>query len=66
MEGTIKMKNDEKWFGFISQDGGKNDYFFHKSDVVWTTFENLNKGDAVTFDVEQAPRGPKATNIQLV
>ena len=61
MNGTIKFFNEMKGFGFISGEDGK-EVFVHQSDLEEgvTVYEN----DAVTFDVEQGDRGPKATNVK--
>lgn len=64
MEGTIKKLN-EKFFGFIAQGEGKKDLFFHGNDLVGVQFDELNEGDAVTFEVEQSQKGPKAAKVQL-
>ncbi len=64
MEGTIKNLN-EKFFGFISQGEGQKDLFFHGNDLVGVSFDELNPGDAVTFEIEQSQKGPKAAKVQL-
>lgn len=61
MNGTVKFFNEEKGFGFVTADDGK-EYFFHKSALGEGT--QINKDDAVTFDVEDGDRGPKAVNVQ--
>ena len=58
--GTIKTKTD-KGFGFISVEGSA-DVFFHHS-ACNGQYENLNVGQTVTFDIEQGPKGPKASNV---
>jgi cold shock protein len=60
MEGTVKFFNREKGFGFIKADDGQ-EYFVHSSAVPEGV--SLNDNDAVTFDVEQGERGPKAVNV---
>ena len=62
MQGTIKKLTDKN-FGFISQDGG-DDLFFHANSLVGTDFSELREGDAVTFEVENTPKGKAATNVQ--
>ncbi|MBC2743863.1 MAG: cold-shock protein [Desulfosarcina sp.] len=32
----------------------------------WTGFKSLNDGDRVSFDVEQGPKGPSATNVTVI
>ena len=65
MTGTIKKKVEEKGFGFISREGEEKDLFFHSNDLVGVTFEELREGAAVTFDIEQGPKGPSAKNVKL-
>lgn len=64
MNGTIKTKTD-RGFGFISRDGETKDLFFHSNDLVGVTFEELQVGAAVTFDVEEGQKGPAAKNVKL-
>ena len=61
MNGTVKFYNRSKGFGFITGEDGK-DIFVHKS-VVEAGVE-LHDGDAVTFDVEQGDKGPRAANVK--
>ena len=62
MNGTVKFFNEEKGFGFIKADDGK-EFFVHKSALDEGV--NLRENDAVTFDVEDGDRGPKAVNVKL-
>ncbi len=64
MNGTIKTKTD-RGFGFISRDGEEKDLFFHSSDLDGVTFEELQEGATVTFDVEDGDRGPSAKKVKL-
>lgn len=64
MQGTIKTKTD-KGFGFIAREGETKDLFFHSNDLVEVTFQDLQVGAKVTFDVEQGPKGPAAKNVKL-
>jgi CspA family cold shock protein len=63
MNGTIKSKT-EKGFGFINVEGEEKELFFHSNDLVGVTFEELNVGDSVTFEVAQSEKGPNAQNVQ--
>lgn len=65
MNGIIKKKTD-KGFGFISREGEAKDLFFHSKSLVGVTFDELQEGDAVTFEVEDSPKGPNAVNVQRV
>lgn len=62
MKGNVKFFNEMKGFGFIAGEDGK-EYFVHQSDLKEGT--RLNENDQVTFNVEEGPRGPKATNVKL-
>jgi len=61
--GTVKWFNESKGFGFITQDDGGADVFAHYSEIQGDGFKNLAEGEAVSFDVVEGDKGPKATNI---
>ncbi len=60
--GTVKWFNDKKGFGFISQDNGQ-DVFVHQTSIQGEGFRTLAEGDKVEFEVIQAQKGYKATNV---
>jgi len=62
MKGTVKFFAEDKGFGFINGEDGK-EYFAHVTGL--SEGVRLNENDAVEFDVEQGDRGPKAVNIKL-
>jgi CspA family cold shock protein len=64
-EGIVKWFNDSKGYGFIEQEGGP-DVFVHHSGINATGFKSLNEGDRVSFDVEDGPKGPSATNVTVI
>jgi len=64
MNGTVKTKTD-KGFGFISREGETKDLFFHSTDLNGVTFEELQVGASVSFDVEEGEKGPAAKNVKL-
>ncbi|MDP2643012.1 cold-shock protein [Candidatus Peregrinibacteria bacterium CG_4_10_14_0_2_um_filter_38_24] len=63
MVGTIKKITD-KGFGFITGEGLEKDLFFHSNSLVGVTFNELQEGDAVTFETEESPKGLNAVNVQ--
>jgi len=65
MKGTIKKKTD-RGFGFISREGEAKDLFFHSKDLVGVTFDELQEGDEVTFEVVEGDKGPSAKNVKRV
>ncbi len=62
MQGTVKWFNDDKGFGFISSEEG-NDVFVHHTSIQGEGFKSLVEGDSVSFDTENGPKGPSATNV---
>ena len=63
MNGTVKFFNAMKGFGFIAGEDGK-EYFVHTTGLNEGVI--INENDAVTFDVEEGDRGPKAGNVTKV
>jgi len=63
MQGTIKKLTDKN-FGFIAQDGEDKDLFFHANELDGTSFDELREGDAVTFEVNDTPKGPAAVQVK--
>ncbi len=62
--GTIKRIVSDRGFGFIAADDEK-EYFFHRSGLEsGTEFDALNGGEAVEFEVEESPKGPRAIHVK--
>ena len=60
--GTVKLFNESKGFGFISQEGGP-DVFAHYSAIDGGGFRTLQEGQQVEFTVTQGQKGPQAEKI---
>jgi len=61
--GTVKWFNEAKGFGFITPADGGKDVFVHFSEIQAVGFKVLAEGQAVTFNVENGPKGPQATRV---
>ncbi|WP_018137804.1 MULTISPECIES: cold-shock protein [unclassified Thioalkalivibrio] len=61
--GTVKWFSDEKGFGFIAPSDGSKDVFVHHSNIQGSGFKTLAEGQKVSYEVEQGPKGPSATNV---
>ena len=67
--GTVKWFNDEKGFGFISNDDNSGDVFVHFSAIQGTGFRSLKEGQKVAFDTEPDPKDSsklRAVNVQAL
>ena len=61
-KGTVKWFNNQKGFGFISDEQG-NDVFVHYSGIQSNGFKSLEEGQEVEFEVVQGAKGPQAANV---
>ena len=66
MNGKVKWFNTTKGFGFIERGDNEKDVFVHISAVRSAGMDGLDEGQAMTFEVEEGPKGPNATNLQKV
>ena len=61
-KGTVKWFNDQKGFGFITDENGK-DVFVHFSGLNMEGFKTLKENQSVEFDVVDGEKGPQAANV---
>jgi len=60
--GTVKWFSNEKGYGFITPEGGK-DVFVHHTAIQGDGYKSLDEGQKVKFDITQGPKGEQATNV---
>ena len=63
MQGTIKRVIRDRGFGFIRSGDGK-EIFFHRSSLQELNFDVLQEGQAVEFEMENGPKGPRAVEVR--
>ena len=61
-KGTVKWFNNQKGYGFISDESGK-DVFVHYTGLKMEGFKSLEEGAQVEFEVVNGAKGPQATNV---
>jgi CspA family cold shock protein len=62
--GTVKRVVADRGFGFIAAEDGV-EYFFHRSGLDSTlSFDNLQGGERVEFDIEASQKGPRAYRVR--
>ncbi|MCG6553110.1 MAG: cold-shock protein [Candidatus Magnetominusculus sp. LBB02] len=60
--GKVKWFNETKGYGFIQKEDG-TDIFVHHSAIQGSGYKSLKEGQAVTFDIVEEDKGPKAANV---
>ena len=60
--GTVKWFDAGRGYGFVTRDGG-TDVFVHQSAIQAEGYRSLAEGQRVEFEVEQGPKGAKASNV---
>lgn len=61
-KGTVKWFNNQKGYGFISDESGK-DVFVHYTGLNMEGFKTLEEGQEVEFEIEEGAKGPQAKNV---
>ena len=64
-KGTVKWFNNQKGYGFISDEAG-NDIFVHYSGLNMEGYKSLDEGAEVTFDITEGKNGPQAINVDVM
>ncbi|HOQ09291.1 MAG TPA: cold-shock protein [Syntrophomonadaceae bacterium] len=63
--GTVKWFDAAKGFGFIQTEQG-DDVFVHHTAIMGTGYKTLNEGQRVKFEVVTGPKGPQASNVEVM
>jgi CspA family cold shock protein len=61
-KGTVKWFNNQKGYGFISLESGK-EVFVHHSAIQGDGFKTLEEGQNVECEVQDSPKGEQAVNV---
>jgi CspA family cold shock protein len=62
MNGKVKWFSNQKGYGFITTDEGK-DIFVHFSAITGEGYKSLTEGDTVEFEITNGVKGDQATNV---
>ena len=64
-KGTVKWFNNQKGYGFITDEEGK-DVFVHFSGLNMEGFKTLNEGQKVEFNLTDGENGLQATDVTVI
>ncbi len=59
-QGVVDFFKESGGYGFIETDDADEDVFFHMEDIGGP---DLEEGQEVEFEIEQAEKGPRAKNL---
>ena len=60
-KGVVAFYNVGRQYGFIIENSTGRSYFCHNNTLV----DHIKKGDSVTFELLDDPRGPVANKVKL-
>ena len=58
--GIIKFFNEDKGYGFVTDDETKEDFFVHVTGLI----DEIRDNDKVEFEVEQGRKGLNAVKVR--
>ena len=62
LKGTVKWFNNQKGYGFIQDENGK-DIFVHYTGLDMEGFRSLDEGNKVEFDLVEGEKGLQAAHV---
>ena len=65
-QGTVKLFNAEKGYGFIAPEDGSADLFVHYSSIEGSGFKSLEENQRVEFEVGEGQKGPQAQAVRAL
>ncbi|MDP4040657.1 cold-shock protein [Mycoplasma mycoides] len=63
--GIVKWFNDEKGFGFITNDSDDKDVFVYFSNINVNGYKTLEQGQKVTYELNKGIKGLEAFNVSI-
>ena len=60
--GTVKWFNNQKGYGFIQDENGK-EIFVHYTGLDMKGFKSLEEGNKVEFDIIDGIKGPQTAHV---
>ncbi len=61
-EGTVKWFSNQKGYGFITPESGK-DVFVHHTKIEGEGYKTLDEGQKVSFEIVQGDKGEQADKV---
>jgi CspA family cold shock protein len=62
----VKWFSAEKGFGFITPADGGKDHFVHHTGIDGTGYKSLEEGQRVSYESENGPKGPQASQVRPI
>ncbi|XWT47053.1 cold-shock protein [Mycoplasma capricolum subsp. capricolum] len=63
--GIVKWFNDEKGFGFITNDSDNKDVFVYFANINVNGYKTLEQGQKVSYELNKGIKGLEAFNVSI-
>ncbi len=64
-QGTVKWFNDQKGFGFLTAEDGR-EVFVHHTGIEGEGFKSLTEGAEIQFEIEKGEKGLRAVRVSVI